>query len=85
VHFLTTQKLPAFEARPAIHQLLYFLWRPCAKARDVAVEDQAKGYQRHDVGEKQVRWGPPEDHRRVQERQRTKEETGKEAAEGARL
>jgi hypothetical protein len=65
VHFSTTQKLPARELLSAIHKLLYFLRCSCPEARDVSIEDQAEGYEWHDIGEKQMGRRPPEYHRRV--------------------
>lgn len=85
MHVPTTLKFPARKLLGAMHQLLYFLRRSCAETGDVAIKDQAERYQGHDVREKEVDRRPPENIPRIQECQRTKQETGQEPGEGPRL
>jgi hypothetical protein len=65
VHLLTAPKCPALKLLCALHQLVYFLWRSRPEAGDIAVENQNKGYQWHDVGEEEMGGGLPEEAPRV--------------------
>lgn len=88
MHLLPAHELPTVQPPPTIgldQQRLHLLGRPRAQTGDVAIEDETEGNKRDDVGEEELERSAPKEDRREEGDQRSEEEHGDEAGDGARL
>ena len=88
MHLLPAHKLPTVQPPPAIRlpqQRLHLLGRPRAQTGDVAIVDETEGNKRDDVGEEELEGSAPKEDGCVEADQRSEEEDGDEAGDGARL